>query len=41
MAVTDLDLGKYKLGWADEEAYVFTKFVRAVGGVWVETQARI
>src|SRR4051812_33257108 len=23
MAVTDLDLGKYKLGWADEEAYVF------------------
>jgi len=23
MAVADLDLGKYKLGWADEEAYVF------------------
>ena len=23
MAVTDLDLSKYKLGWADEEAYVF------------------
>jgi len=23
MAVSDLDLGKYKLGWADEEAYVF------------------
>ena len=23
MAVTDLDLGRYKLGWADEEEYVF------------------
>ena len=23
MAVTDLDLGKYKLGWSDEEDYVF------------------
>ncbi|MBK9180641.1 MAG: Fe-S cluster assembly protein SufB [Acidimicrobiales bacterium] len=23
MAVTDLDLGRYKLGWADEEDYVF------------------
>ena len=23
MAVTDLDLGKYKLGWADEENYVY------------------
>ncbi|MDZ7675733.1 MAG: hypothetical protein U5K30_11790 [Acidimicrobiales bacterium] len=23
MAITDLDLGKYKLGWADEEDYVF------------------
>ena len=25
----------------NEEAYAFTKFVRAIGGVWVETQARI
>ena len=23
MAVTDLDLGRYKLGWSDEEDYVF------------------
>ena len=23
MAVTDLDLGRYKLGWADDEEYVF------------------
>ncbi len=23
MAVTDLDLGRYKLGWADEEEYVY------------------
>ena len=23
MAVADLDLGRYKLGWADEENYVF------------------
>jgi len=23
MAVQDLDLGRYKLGWADEEDYVF------------------
>ena len=23
MAVADLDLGRYKLGWSDEENYVF------------------
>ncbi|HZA85519.1 MAG TPA: hypothetical protein VE466_01445, partial [Acidimicrobiales bacterium] len=23
MAVADLDLGRYKLGWSDEEDYVF------------------
>ena len=23
MAVTDLDLGRYKLGWSDDEDYVF------------------
>ena len=23
MTTTDLDLGKYKLGWSDEEDYVF------------------
>ena len=23
MTATDLDLGKYKLGWSDEEDYVF------------------
>ena len=23
MAVTDLDLGRYKLGWSDAEDYVF------------------